>query len=249
MNKSILYMGDTSIEQQASYLAGVMTHYNIEFDYIDSATPLNPDFAKKPYAAVIISDYPAANFSPDATNTLIKKVTDGMGLLMIGGWESFNGFGSQYYNTPIANLLPVILRENDDRFNCSSPCLVEKIADHPILENLPFDTNAPCIGGYNRFTAKPGTSVILRSRIFTAQKQNNSFTFSDTAKTDPLLVLGNYNKSRTAALATDAAPHWVGPLVDWGDKRISACAKNSEQIEVGNWYAQLYANLVKYIVA
>ena len=54
-------------------------------------------------------------------------------------------------------------------------------------------------------------------------------------------------RGRTAALATDLAPHWVGGLVDWGDgERVVAQAPGSWPIEVGNFYAQFIANLLTW---
>jgi hypothetical protein len=40
----------------------------------------------------------------------------------------------------------------------------------------------------------------------------------------------------------DVAPHWVGGLVDWGRKRISAQSKEATAVEVGEYYATLFAN-------
>jgi hypothetical protein len=48
------------------------------------------------------------------------------------------------------------------------------------------------------------------------------------------------------AMATDAAPHWVGGLVDWGESRVEAQADGAEAIEVGNWYAELFSNIIKW---
>ena len=60
-----------------------------------------------------------------------------------------------------------------------------------------------------------------------------------------MLVLGTHGQGRTAALTTDLAPHWVGGLVDWGDgERVKAQAAGGFEIEVGNFYAQLVANLL-----
>jgi hypothetical protein len=33
---SVLYLGDTSLDTSASYLAGVMTHFDVGFDYVAS---------------------------------------------------------------------------------------------------------------------------------------------------------------------------------------------------------------------
>jgi len=62
----------------------------------------------------------------------------------------------------------------------------------------------------------------------------------------PLLVLGRHGAGRTAALATDVAPHWVGPLVDWGDARVRAQADGADAIEVGSHYAELVTRLVRW---
>ena len=34
--EKILYLGDDNIRQAAAYLAGIMTHYGIPFDRVDS---------------------------------------------------------------------------------------------------------------------------------------------------------------------------------------------------------------------
>ena len=58
----------------------------------------------------------------------------------------------------------------------------------------------------------------------------------------PLLVVGQHGRGRVAALATDVAPHWVGGLVDWGDRRITQEVAGGF-VEIGNWYAQFFRNL------
>ena len=64
--------------------------------------------------------------------------------------------------------------------------------------------------------------------------------------TDPLLVLGNFSQGRVCALATDVAPHWATGLVDWGDARIKAHATYASPVEVGNWYVEFFANILKW---
>ena len=56
-----------------------------------------------------------------------------------------------------------------------------------------------------------------------------------------LLVTG-----RTAALATDIAPHWVGGLIDWGSVRVTAAAVGGWQCEVGAFYATFLRNLLSW---
>jgi hypothetical protein len=66
---------------------------------------------------------------------------------------------------------------------------------------------------------------------------------------DPLLVIGAAGAGRTAAFLSDVAPHWVGPLVDWGLPRVSAQAPGAPAIEVGAYYAQFFTRLVHWALA
>ena len=72
---------------------------------------------------------------------------------------------------------------------------------------------------------------------------------ADVAETHPLLVVGQHGQGRTAAIATDVAPHWVGGLVDWGNDRVTGRADGADEIEVGNLYAQFWKQLLSYVAA
>lgn len=248
MSTRILYLGDTAIDQQASYLTGIMSHHGFDFDYLDSDTRFSDSYLVKDYKLMIISDYPASNFTEDQMHAIAYKTKIGMSLIMIGGWGSFTGLDGDFLNTPIAALLPVVMKESDDRVNFSSPCLVIKKQSHEILDSLPFEQNIPAIGGLNSFTAKPDADVLLSAVQYKAAMKNGDVFFTETSK-HPLLVTSETAKSRFAAFASDVAPHWVGPLVDWGDTRIKAQAEGAEDIEVGNWYAQFFANLINWLIA
>jgi uncharacterized membrane protein len=246
MNNDILFLGDTALKEAACYLAGVMTANNISFDYLPSDAPISDDHLKANYAAIIISDYPANNFTPTQFDHLATNVQNGQGLLMVGGWESFAGQKIEYTHTILKNILPVIMQNSDDRINCSGPCLIEKLQDHAILANLPFDDYSPGIGGFNQFKAKPDANILLNAQQFAVNRHNDNFTFTKTAAS-PLLVTGSFGKGKVAAFATDFAPHWVGGFVDWGNTRITAKAEGSVEIEVDNWYAEFAANLIRWV--
>ena len=124
MAKSVLYLGDTALEGAASYLAGVMHAANIGFDYLPSDEKFSSSLLTTGCRAVIISDYPARNFSRDQLNSLAGRIAEGLGLLMLGGWESFTGSGGDYNNTVLKDILPVVMQPRDDRVNCPQPCLV-----------------------------------------------------------------------------------------------------------------------------
>jgi len=223
-----------------------MTHYQIGFDYLASDQKVPSDLLSTPYRAVIISDFPAGNFSSRQFETLAQRIREGMGLVMIGGWESFTGPKVEYTHTVMKDILPVVMASKDDRVNCPQPCLIEKNSEHPILEGLPFTKIPPGIGGFNLVKAKPEAATLLSSRRFRVEHTLNGFKFEPFPAADPLLVVGQFGKGRVAAFASDVAPHWVGGLVDWGDGRVAARAEGANEIEVGNWYARFFARMVQW---
>ena len=246
MKHRILYLGDTALDLQASYLAGIMSYYGERFDYVGSDERFSDSLLKEDCQLMILSDYPASNFTAEQIKEITDKVKEGMGLLMIGGWESFTGAGGDYHSTLFADALPVVMQSRDDRVNFSSPCLVIKKHGHEIIDSLPFDQNIPAIGGLNAFEAKQGAAVLLSAVQFKAVKTDAAVDFTED-RNYPLLVVGDYGLGRTAAFASDVAPHWVGPLVDWGDTRITARADGADSIEVGSFYAAFFMNLINWL--
>ena len=63
MRDRIYYLGDDHLGGAAAYLAGVMTHFGLPFDYVPSADPPREDFARDPYRLYVLSDYPALRFA------------------------------------------------------------------------------------------------------------------------------------------------------------------------------------------
>ncbi len=244
--KNLLYLGDTHLQAAAAYLAGLMHHWSWTFDYFPSDAQPLPEELAGDYGLIILSDFPAANLGEEAQHALLDQVAGGAGLLMIGGWESFHGLGGAWDGTPIGNVLPVEIANRDDRRNCDVPVLVRRLKEHSILDGLPWEDRPPVIGGLNQVQAKPDAEVILEACLFDAKLQDeNLFTFQIIERL-PLLVVGQFQQGRTAAFLTDVAPHWVGPLIDWGTPRISAEAPNSQPVEVGGDYAQFLQQLLEW---
>jgi hypothetical protein len=269
MPGKICYLGDDNLGGAAAYLAGIMLHYGLAFDHVPSSEPPPASFAATPYALYVVSDYRAATFGPAAMSRVAERVRQGAGLAMFGGWDSFFGRLGEYHASPLAEVLPVVMQTSDDRRNSAQPCLMNKVADHPILNGLPWDQPTG-IGGYNAVTAKPDAATLLTSVRFAVQRvergteevvgntpskpQSVSPTTSSVpfrsaefhfigGEESPLLVVGEYGRGRVAALATDVAPHWVGGMVDWGDRRITQPVGGGF-VEIGNWYAQFFHNLL-----
>jgi len=241
MRGPVCYLGDDDLPLAAVYLAGIMTHYGLGYDYVPSARPPDDAFRTGAHSLYVLSDYPAARFAAGDLECLAGRVREGAGLAMFGGWESFHGRLGEYHRTVLAEVLPVVMREADDRRNCAQPCLVEPVARHAITDGLPWD-RPPAIGGFNAFEPKPDATTVLECVQFSVRREAGEYCFTPGERW-PLLVVGQYGRGRVAALATDVAPHWVGGMVDWGDQRVV------EQmpfgfVDVGCWYAQFFRNLL-----
>ena len=266
MKKNVCYFGDDAIGGAASYLSGVMSHYGISYDRVDSGFAPKPSFFETDYDLYILSDYPRSTI--DGTSVLdhiVRAVTEkGSGLLMVGGWESYYGRLGEYHNTPVASILPVTMEKKDDRRNYPVSVLLHPCAEHPITDGLPWET-PPGIGGFNAFKVKKDAKLLLEGIRFNLTLQDDSDIPSrsphfaslrlpgpamavlsvSVAETVPLLAVGQAGEGRVAAYASDAAPHWVGGFVDWGTKRIHQ--KIGEGfIEVGEDYARFWNNLVRW---
>jgi len=249
MPAPILYCGDTNLDGAASYLAGLMTHFGWAFDYVPSHVPMTRELIERPHSLLILSDYPASQFDEELQKIALKQVGRGVGLLMIGGWESFHGLGGDWERTSIGETLPVEMGTRDDRVNFPQPTLLARdygIAEHAVLSNLPWDEQPPSIGGLNRVEAKPGTETALFAVPHKVYVQSADFIF-EAKKPYPALVLGKQSRGRTAAFMSDVAPHWVGGFVDWGPKRIKAQAAGASAIEVGSYYAQFWKQLLSWV--
>jgi uncharacterized membrane protein len=113
---------------------------------------------------------------------------------------------------------------------------------------LPWHT-PPFIGGFNQFTSKPNTEVLLEAVRINVQiddVQSNAEAVFTAQERFPLLVVGKYGKGNVAALATDVAPHWVGGWVDWGEERITQQTIGNGFIEAGADYMKFFAQLVQW---
>jgi hypothetical protein len=243
--KSILYLGDTNLESAAAYLAGLMHRWGWPFDYVPSDRPATADLLDKPRSLFVLSDYPAGRLDRALGEELVSQVAAGAGLVMFGGWESFHGCGGDWDGMPVGHALPVLIDNRDDRVNCDHPVLLRQVAEHPAADGLPWQSRPPFIGGLNRFRAKPDSTTVLEAQHFRASERDGDFRFEPTVR-DPMLVVGHHEGGRTAALATDVAPHWVGGLVDWGDSRVAAQSPGAEAVEVGDLYEKFFQQMLAW---
>jgi uncharacterized membrane protein len=162
------------------------------------------------YAAIILSDigsntlllHPDTWIHSRRTPNRLKLIREyagkGGGLMMIGGYYSFQGIngGARYHGTPVEEVLPVEILPYDDRVEAPEgfvPAIRER--RHPILDG--FRGTWPALLGFNEVKAKPDATVLA--------------TVSEDYGAKPLLVAGGYGKGRSLAWMSDIGPHWVPP--------------------------------------
>lgn len=136
---------------------------------------------------------------PNRLVLLRDWIAQGGALLMVGGYMSFSGIDgkARYGQSPLADVLPVVLSEGDDRTEVPQGFVATVVeASHPALAGV--DGQWPALLGYNRFAARTTAEVLVRSGD------------------DPILVVGGYERGRCAAFASDLSPHWAPPgFVAW----------------------------------
>jgi uncharacterized membrane protein len=136
---------------------------------------------------------------PNRLNAIRDYVARGGGLVMIGGYMTFQGIEAkaQYAGTPVEDVLPVEISRWDDRVEApqgATPAVASPT--HPIVADVKGDW--PTLLGYNRVSTKPNAKVIV------------------TVGNDPLLVAGTYKNGRAVAFTSDCGPHWAPPpFVEW----------------------------------
>jgi uncharacterized membrane protein len=136
---------------------------------------------------------------PNRLEALRDYVASGGGLVMVGGYMTFQGIDAKarYHGSPVEDVLPVTISPHDDRVEApqgAGPKVAMK--NHPIVGGI--GGRWPVLLGYNRLTAKPGADVVA------------------TVDGDPLIVAGTHGKGRAVAFASDCGPHWAPPeFVNW----------------------------------
>jgi uncharacterized membrane protein len=137
--------------------------------------------------------------SPNRLASIREYVKNGGGLVMIGGYLTFQGIEAKgkYAGSPIEDVLPVKLFYHDDRVE-SPQGVTPHVGDpsHPIVAGL--DGVWPDLLGYNEVQTKPEGEVIVR------------------VGGDPLIAVGSFGKGRSVAFTSDCGPHWAPPpFCDW----------------------------------
>lgn len=194
------------------YIAALSAH-GIDVHHM-AAHDIPQDFPKTAdelaaYDVVVLSDIGANSFqlppetwlegkaSPDRLATLAQWNRDGGGLMMAGGYLSFQGFQARanFARSAITDVLPVTMSDYDDRVEASAGAAVA--AAHGELGAL-VDASAPHLLGYNRVFAKSDAVVHA------------------TVGDDVLIATATPGKGRSLVWTSDIGPHWCPKdFVEW----------------------------------
>lgn len=171
------------------------------------------------FDAILLSDIGANSLllHPDTwlhgktTPNRLRLIRDwthaGGGLMMIGGYFSFQGIDgkARWRRTPVEEALPVECLPFDDRIEAPEGIIAE-VTDpsHPIVAGL--DGPWPALLGVNEVVARRDAQVIAR---LPADQGGH-----------PLLVTGMYGAGRTMVWTSDIGPHWLpDAFVAWSGYR------------------------------
>ncbi len=172
------------------------------------------------YDLVILSDiganslqlapavFEGAQAGHDRLENLASWVEDGGAVLMIGGYLSFSGFQARgaFAETVLPRVLPVDLLPTDDRVEQPAGVIATVLdPGHPALGGA--GTEWPALLGYNRVRAKDGHDVLAK------------------VGDDPLVVVGEAGRGRSAVFTSDCSPHWA-PLAFCEEWPGYACVFN-----------------------
>lgn len=151
--------------------------------------------------------------APNRLKLLRDYVLRGGGLIMVGGYYSFQGIngGARYANTAVEAVLPVSIHRYDDRLELPEgivPQATSNSASHAVLNGV--GGAFPYLLGVNEVVAKPGATTLL--------------ALPDDEGAHPLLVVGETGLGRSAAWTTDIGPHWLpNEFLRWDGFRTLWC--------------------------
>ena len=160
------------------------------------------------YSGVILSDIGAlsllfsaetraGNPSPNRLVLLHDWVEQGGGLMMVGGYNSFQGMmgTARYHDTPVEDCLPVSCSPFADGLEAPEGLVPHVVADHPVVKGL--DQRWPPVLGLNKVVPRSGDDCQILIAAAYRGKQH------------PLLAIRQFDEGRSLAWMSDIGPHWM----------------------------------------
>lgn len=169
-----------------------------------AAIPTDQETINK-FDVFIFGDIDSTFIRPEQQAMFVKRIRDGAGLVMLGGYHSLGPGG--YGGTPLGDVLPAVLgnREIGQLTDSFLPTLTPDGVHHPIFANIAgfFPTpqspakvaGLPPLDGCTRVKmARPGATVLA--------------TAPADAGSMPLLAVQPFDRGRTAIFAGDTTRKW-----------------------------------------
>jgi len=162
------------------------------------------------YDVIILSDANVASFEARHLNWFSSAVTElGLGLAMVGGFESFGGHGySSWGDTSVGKILPV---ECPPEYNAEGRIEI-LVPTNPVVSNLPWDTigTSNYFGG-NVVVPKMASEVVANMRSDLLPRR----ILPGAGRRYPLLIWWNIGRGRSFAMAADWTPAAGTAFMRW----------------------------------
>lgn len=205
----------STYEEGGGWLISGLQKHGVEVDFLPNhlASQKFPTSLEelRAYNAIILSDigsntlllhpdtFIRSKKTPNRLRLLKAFVEKGGGLIMIGGYMSYQGIEgkARYKDTPIEEILPVTMFPGDDRMEIPEGFVPEVVKpNHPILDKI--SSQWPFMLFYNKTKLKSDATLILKHNEF------------------PILAARDYGEGRTMAFTPDCGPAGAPPeFLNW----------------------------------
>jgi uncharacterized membrane protein len=167
------------------------------------------------FDVILIGDLDSSFLSPAQQTQLRQRVSDGGGLVMIGGLKNFGAGG--YQGSPLEEALPVFVGGLDMPQNMEEfvPALTPEGAAHPIMEQITdwFPTGT-----------KPAAKQLsaLKGNVVVANPKAGAqvLMVHPGVKEQIVLAVQQFGKGRTAAFTADTTNLWYRQFYDQGQDNV-----------------------------
>lgn len=170
---------------------------------------------------VVLVGFPGSNANPESLRQIVSTVEDGTPLLFLLTRQTDLRLVRQY----LSDILPAFPQRNRSSFAEASFVLTTRGSQHPILEMSdsqdPIQNLPPLIYNQSRWTVRPDARVLATIDVRGVQLD------------DPLLVVGQQQNLRTAALLGTGIWRWKN-LPD-------------DQSAIQSFWPTLFANIVQWL--
>ncbi|MFA5058120.1 MAG: glutamine amidotransferase, partial [Opitutaceae bacterium] len=228
----MLVIGQEKYSRPIAWMAagmGIKADVIAEHSIHELAKLRNPGEIRRDYDVVWLASFDSLwkLLDAPAAEGLKQAIGQGVGFIHSGGPGSFHGGSIRAALlgvTPLAEVLPVQLRNRDDLFLSQPPPAVFSAEQaYPLIRGIQRAPGAAAeweiaglgqsgLPGFNRVEVKPGSAEIL------------------SIKGQPLLVTGQYGQGRTVAFMGFTPENTAERRSPWDPKIVSTCLLDQELV-------------------